>query len=227
MKKLLIIFMMVAVTGTLMAQTKAPKRSNQALPPSIPADEYIALARPQSQVSGVVITRPSAINLLKFIDKFTTKPSNFVTTSRNPFMTSFGGMEATGSMTAKDIWNSVKSSLDIVGVNINKEDAGKSAIVLGDTILKVGQPLPDYVLDSPVKVVLVSLTEDEAVFRILMPDPNRIRNDENIKAEDFKLKVGNELLPTIAPKSSLKVNLPDPTKKTDLTAPAPMLRPRK
>lgn len=226
MKKLIVVLILIAASEPLMAQTKSPARSNQSLPPSIPSEEYVALARPQSQVSGVVITRPSAGSLLKFIEKFTTKPSNFVTTSRNPFLTSFGGMEATGSMTAKDIWNSVKSSLDIAGVNINKEDASRSAIVLGDTILKVGQPLPDYVLDSPVKVVLVSLTEDEAVFRILMPDPNRLRNEENIKAEDFRLKVGNELLPSIAPKSSLRVNLPDHTKGTTLSAPAPALRPR-
>ena len=225
MKSIKYLFLLLSVGSAI----GAPARPNQALPPSIPPADYVALSRPQASASGVVITRPSAVNLLKYIDKYTTKPSNFVTTSRNPFLTSFGGMQATGSMTAKDVWESVKKSLQIVGVNINREDSAKSAMVLGDTILKVGLPLPDYVLDSPVKVVLVSLTEDEAVFRILMPDPNRMLNEENIKAEDFKLRVDNELLPSIAPKSTLKVNIPtgNTRKGTDTTSvPAPRLKNR-
>lgn len=215
MKNLLIISISLLAALPVCAQNPA-----RALAASMPPAEYIALAGPQSQASGVVVARNNAATLIKFIEKYMTRPSSFVTTSRNPFVTNFGGGQATGSITAKEIWESVKRSLPIAGVNINKEDASRSAVVLGDAILRVGVPLPDYILDSPVKVLLVSVSDEEAVFRILMPDPNRLETDEgNIKSEDFSIKFERELIPTIRPTSRFRVVLPDARKKPPAEGP--------
>lgn len=185
-----------------------PQPKSQALAASIPNEEFVALAMPQSQASGITITRSTAANLIKFIDQWMSRPSSFITTSRNPFASNFKGLASTGSITAKEVWESVKGSLPIAGVSINQEDASKSAVILGDVILQVGVPLPDYVLDSPIKVLLVSVSNEEAIFRILMPDPNRI-GDENVKLEDFTVKFLRELIPTITPSSRYRVKLPD------------------
>jgi len=207
MKYTLTILLLMTAAVPVLAQ-----QSDKALAASMPPEEYIALAGPQSQASGIVITRNSAATLVKFIDRYLTRPSSFVTTSRNPFVTNFGGGQSTGSITAKEIWESVKASLPIAGVSINQEDATKSAVILGDTILRVGVPLPDYILDSPIKVLLVSVSNEEAVFRILMPDPNRMEQDEsNVKSEDFSIKFERELIPTIRPSSRFRVMLPDPS----------------
>lgn len=187
------------------------QQSDRALAPSMPPEEYVSLAGPQSQASGIVISRNSAATLIKFIDKYLTRPSSFVTTSRNPFTTNFGGGQSTGSITASEIWDNVKASLPIAGVSINQEDATKSAVILGDAILRVGSPLPDYILDSPIKVLLVSVSNEEAIFRILMPDPNRVAEDNsNVKSEDFSVSFDRELIPSIRPSSRFRVTLPNP-----------------
>lgn len=208
------LFLTVASIGLLTAPSFAQQK-DQALASSIPTEEYVKLAGPQSQASGITITRSTAATLIKFIDSWMSRPSTFITTSRNPFITSFKGGDSTGSITARQVWESVKNSLPIVGVNINQDDPTKSAVILGDVILQIGSPLPDYVLDSPIKVLLVSVNNDEAVFRILMPDPNRINMEDNVKLEDFTVKFSKELIPTIMPSSRFKVKLPNATEEQD------------
>lgn len=198
--QVIILLTFACVTSAVHAQ-----RGAQALAPSIPPAEFIGLAE---RPAGVSLTRQNADPTIRFIDRATSRASSFVTTSRNPFVSSYGGSEGRGSITAEEIWNEVRTALPIAGVNVNKEDPSKSSLVLGDVLLNVGNPLPKHVLNAPIEVVLFALTDEEATFQIIMSDPNTLSSER--KVEEFKWRIINDLIPSIQPGSRYKVNLPDP-----------------
>jgi len=183
---------------SLFAQTPPSEESGTV--PQAPLDLYLEGVQ---DYRGVTLSKDKPEDIISMVNQRAVRTDEFTTNTRNPFVTSFTSVQQRSSMTAQRVWDYVTNTLPVLGVNINKEDPNQSSIVLGDVILKVGNPLPKYVLDAPVEVILMTLTSDKANFRILVTDPN-LPADQRVQSEDFEMKFAG-LVPPITQKSKFAI----------------------